>query len=354
MFPLRPLSTISDALARGRDSIMALRLILAGAVLVSHAFLIVHGHRYVEPLVRWTGFDLGQHAVNLFFVLSGFLVVQSLERRDLVSYLAARLLRVLPGLVCAAIAVVVLIGPLQTTQKLFDYFGNPATLTGLSHILTFDGKTELPGVFTASPAHEVMATVWTLKYELACYLGLALVGLCHPRWRVLFVLCLLALAMVLLAEARELQFPGPVESSARFAMCFLIGVAAWLCRKRLPLDIRVLPLLAGVVVLFVNTPFERPLMIVFEAYAVLWLAFVPLLADNLAAPAADLSYGIYLYGFPLEQVAWAVAPSDPWALLVLALPLTLLIAALSWRFVERPALAYKAPVRRKALILTIS
>jgi peptidoglycan/LPS O-acetylase OafA/YrhL len=168
------------------------------------------------------------------------------------------------------------------------------------------------------------------------------------------VLCLLAVAMVLLAEARDLQFPGPVESSARFAMCFLIGVAAWLCRKRLPLDIRVLPLLAGVVVLFVNTPFERPLMIVFEAYAVLWLAFVPLLADNLAAPAADLSYGIYLYGFPLEQAAWAVAPSNPWALVVLALPLTLLAAALSWRFVERPALAYKAPVRREALILTIS
>jgi peptidoglycan/LPS O-acetylase OafA/YrhL len=54
----------------------------------------------------------------------------------------------------------------------------------------------------------------------------------------------------------------------------------------------------------------------------------------------DLSYGVYIYAFPIQQalVPWTGTPLNN---LLASLPLILLCAAFSWHFVEHPALSRK-------------
>jgi peptidoglycan/LPS O-acetylase OafA/YrhL len=340
--------SISDGLARGRDNFLALRHLLALCVLVSHAYFVVNGPDVAEPLLRTTGLDLGQHAVNLFFTISGFLVVQSLERRGFAGYAQARALRLFPGLVLAVLVAAFVVGPLATSLGLGPYFRDPRTWLFVGEIVPrFNGHATLPGVFERQPAHDVMITIWTIKYEIACYVLLAVGGIFGLRRRPVVVAALAGCFLVMIAGT-FVALPDAVLSLARFGLCFSIGVAAWLYREELPLRATYVAALVLLAVILSGTRLGIPVMTIAECYGVLWLAFLPLapgpgttLGRRPTGP--DLSYGIYLYGFPLEQLTYSlVHPAAPWLLLAIALPLTLVVAALSWYGVERPALALKA------------
>jgi peptidoglycan/LPS O-acetylase OafA/YrhL len=343
---MRARVSISDGIGRGRDNFLALRHLLAGCVLISHAFFVVNGPTVAEPLLTTTGLDLGQHAVDLFFTISGFLVVQSLERRGLAGYGQARALRLFPGLAVAVLVAAFIIGPLATTLGLGAYFRDPRTWLFVGDIVPrFNGHATLPGVFGQQPAPEVMITIWTIKYEIACYVLLAIGGVwgLARRW---VVLAIMAGGFLVMLAGTLVGLPDSVLSLARFGLCFSIGVAGWLYRERLQLRGPYVLALAAFAVLLSGTRAGIPVMIVAECYGVLWLAFLtlPREADRVGWQAApDLSYGIYLYGFPLEQFIYVLAqPASPWGLLALALPATLAVAALSWYFVEKPALGLKA------------
>ena len=89
--------TIATALARPANGFAITRLVLALAVVVSHAFSVTTGHVADEPLATATGFTLGEHAVNGFFAISGFLVTMSFARRGWRDYAISRALRIVPG-----------------------------------------------------------------------------------------------------------------------------------------------------------------------------------------------------------------------------------------------------------------
>ena len=103
-----------------------MRLGLALAVVVSHAFSVVTGDVENEPLLALTGMTLGEHAVNGFFAVSGFLVTMSFLRRGWRDYAIARTLRILPGLVAATLVVALVAGPLLSTLPVADYLRQPA------------------------------------------------------------------------------------------------------------------------------------------------------------------------------------------------------------------------------------
>ena len=73
-------------------------------------------------------------------------------------------------------------------------------------------------------------------------------------------------------------------------------------------------------------------------YGTLFLAFVPRLPR---IRHHDLSYGLYLYGWPSAQLVQQFSPGTPMHNVAWATPLALLLAAGSWFLVERPALSWK-------------
>ncbi|MCF4128613.1 acyltransferase family protein [Methylobacterium sp. SyP6R] len=338
--------TVADGLARPHNAFGAVRLALALLVVVSHAFSVTTGAVLDEPLMHLTGYTLGEHAVNGFFAVSGFLVTMSLMRRGPRDYVVARALRIVPGLVAATLVVALGLGSLMTTSSLPAYWSDPGLWRFIQGTLTtFKSNAALPGVFSDNPFRFPMGTVWTLKYEVLCYLGLLAAGLfgaLRQRWLAPLLVAGLFVALSL-AGLRAGEMPKGLETSLRLPLIFAAGAALFLHADRARLSWPLAFALLALAALLHGTALYPPALFLAEAYAVLCLGLRPPLRHPALDPRADLSYGTYLYGWPIQQSLHALFPavSAGW-LLPPSLLLTLAVAALSWHFVERPALGWKA------------
>lgn len=338
-------ASVAQALTGPHNHFGLLRLVLALAVVVSHAFSVATGRVEDEPWAQSTGFTLGEHAVNGFFAISGFLVTMSYDRRGWRDYLVARTLRIAPGLIAATLVVALGLGAALTRLDLGAYFADPQLRRFITGTLTtFKSASALPGVFDRNPLPFPMGTVWTLKYETLCYLGVLVGGLigllARPR------LALAAGGLLLVAAvAREVVAPeGPkgVETALRLPLIFLAGGLIYLFRERVRLSLPGLALVLLALVLLSPTPLYKPALYLATAWGVLVLALDPLLTRWRSEPSADLSYGVYLYGWPIQQASYALFPAAGALMLFWpALIVTVAVAWLSWHLVEKPALGLK-------------
>ncbi|WP_332682225.1 acyltransferase family protein [Bosea sp. (in: a-proteobacteria)] len=345
MKPAARFASVADGLSARHNHFGLLRLLLALAVVVSHALSVTTGRVEDEPLALSTGFTLGEHAVNGFFAVSGFLVTMSYEQRGWRDYVIARSLRIAPGLIAATLVVSLLLGSALTRLDLSAYLSDPRLWRFISGTLTsFKSAAPLPGVFEDNPLPFPMGTVWTLKYETLCYLGVLVAGLSGLLLQRRLALAIWV-ALVVATVAREVVAPdGPkgVETALRLPLLFLTGGLIYLWRERVPLSLAGLGVALVVTALLLPTPFYKAALYLVTAWGVLVLALAPALARWHSDPPADLSYGVYLYGWPVQQAFVAVFPAAGAFLLFWpGLAVTLTVAALSWYFVEKPALGLK-------------
>ncbi len=336
----------------GRDNNFNLiRFLAASAVIVTHAPGILSGYDTVEPLQIATGFTLGYHAVTVFFVLSGFLIAASLDRNaNPIDYFTARGLRLLPALVVTALVTAFVIGPVFTVLPLGDYFSDLRTwiYTPLTGGLVSDDAV-VPGLFAGAPIETINMPLWTLRYEAAMYVGLALVfylGAFATKSRfTIYATAGIAgyLALTLLSDLRE-QIQ-PLDHLARFALCYLVGSALYVYRDQLRLHWS--GLLAGFALAWLakGTALAEPAVILLAGYAVVWFGFIPNGLIRRFNRLGDVSYGLYIYGWlALQIVALTIDGLTSVTLFALAFPLALAAAIASWVCVEKPMLARRKQV----------
>ncbi|WP_188610286.1 acyltransferase family protein [Chelatococcus reniformis] len=343
--------TVTAAMAQPHNNFTVIRLALALAVVVSHSFSVVTGVVEDEPLVTSTGFTLGEHAVNGFFVVSGLLVTMSYDRRGWRDYVAARLLRIAPALIAGTLLVALILGAVMTSLSVGAYLGASETWRFIWRTLSsFKSNAALPGVFADNPFRFPMGTVWTLKYEVLCYAGVLALGLTGLLRSRAFAVALVA-GLTLAVAGIDLFYPDApkgLQTSLRLPLLFAAGGAIYRLGERLPLSIAVAAALVLATIALRDTFLYHALLFLTEAYGIVWLALVPVSA-RLPEPAADLSYGTYLFGWPLQQSLHALLPAwSGLALLAPATAATLLVAALSWYVVEKPALGLKRQLLKLA------
>jgi peptidoglycan/LPS O-acetylase OafA/YrhL len=339
--------TVAEAIRRPHDNFTLLRLALAVAVVVSHAASVGTGRHSDEPLYALTGYTLGEHGVNGFFAVSGFLVAMSWERRGgALPFAMARILRVYPGLIAATMVTAMLIGGAMTTMAVGGYLTAPATWKVIWQTVSiFKSASILPGVFEGNPLRWPMSTVWTLRYELICYGGLLVYGMLggfRKPWIALAGAAGAASAIVVLGLMGPIP-KGP-ETSLRLPLIFACGTLVWLYRDRVPVSLGVVAAILVVLPIsaLVLPALYKPALFIGSAYVFLWIAMAPGLAHPALEPPGDISYGVYLYGWPVQQTLKALFPAvSGWTMLPVAIALTCLIAALSWIAVEKPALRLK-------------
>lgn len=329
-----------------------LRLVAASCVIVSHAWCIAGGPASFDPLYGRVGFDLGGTAVTAFFAISGYFISLSFDRRQSnAAFIVARATRIIPGLLVVSLISAFILGPLLTAFPLSSYFASKSVwLYTLQNISIYRIMVStLPGVFVHNPFPGfVNGSLWTLFFEVACYIGLFVAGIAGLLRRQQFVWMLLAWAVAYLG-ARY----GPWAKLTYFAILsfpFVIGMTVYHFRAARILNGWIaLALMATAVALGLAHHGVEELWSAATAYGVLCLGFTPapaLLAYN---KAGDFSYGTYIYGFPVGQTCAALIPGIGVPLLIaLSLPVSILCGALSWKFVEKPALELrKIAVRRQ-------
>ena len=318
----------------------ALRFCAAISVLVSHSFPLSFDIATPQPLetfsVRQT--DLGLIAVFVFFVISGYLITQSFDRSPFVlRFVKARILRIYPGLFEVAFVTVILLGPAVTVLPIHQYLSQPETMWYIPHALSlFSIQYQLPGVFKNNPVRGVInGSLWTLEYEVLMYLVVLALGVARLLRRGV-VLALWAGAMVL-----DWRWLG--GNTVAFAVPFLGGAVLYLWRDRVPLDWRLAVIAAVALGIAMHTRGFRLAFGMLGAYLVVFIATAPSVRLPNLARKGDLSYGIYIFAWPVQQtVTYLLGPPLPWyGNLAISLPVVLVLAALSWHLVESPALSLK-------------
>ena len=333
----------------------ALRVAAALAVLYSHSFIL---YGLPEP-VPMAGQALGSLAVALFFAVSGFLICQSWERDPhLGRYAARRALRILPGLWVVVLLTALVVGALYTTASLSGYFGSFSPWRYIATGGLAMGSPKLLGVFESNPLPSATnGSLWTLKYEIIMYLLLGILGRYLPgatlkaKCSVAFLVCAglwlffatKGYQKVALPFAWRLGTEIYLDRMAYLGAFFFAGACSHLYFERIRLS-RALAL-----ILIAPLPFiDHPVLVM----ALLWFV-VPygVLVFAFKAPAIcrkmngfDYSYGIYIYAFPIQQIVSLLGRAHQWSwgiVLVVSALATVLLAALSWNYVERPALRLK-------------
>lgn len=281
-------------------------------------------------MIGW-GPDPGALGVGIFFVISGYLVTASLRLTSGVgTFLAKRVLRIAPGLLAALLLTACVLGPLVSSLLVSEYFGGPAPwLYVLKNLSLYAVTYDLPGVFHHGPYPDVVnGSLWSLRLEFTAYLGLALLGLLQlARAPVLAVL-----AIVTAGAFVAVHFTGLDARSDLARLASLATLNGWLflCGAALEASEIKPPAWTAVVgLVLLPTP--------------AWFLGLPLAVialGRMSAPRlpADLSYGLYIYSFPLQQVLAEHGRLNILTSLALALP----FAAASWFLVEKPALKLKA------------
>jgi peptidoglycan/LPS O-acetylase OafA/YrhL len=339
----------------------ALRLLAAIAVIFSHSFLIAEGTQNNEPLILLTGNQsiLGLAGVFVFFAISGFLVTQSFEQTaSPLHFLAKRALRIFPGLFIAALLSAFVLGPLITSLPLGDYLSRPEPYEYfLGNTLLDQTVHELPGVsFVDNPVGlEINGSLWTLRCEFVMYLMVLALGMLRLLTLRVGVL-LLAFGMAclhfnMLDEFEKWGWFFQLLSGWGWLVGFFAaGMLVYKLRHTRILDGRIA--LLALVGLALSIPLRQfiALFPVFGCYLALWLALNPRLPVIPAARFGDLSYGLYIYGWPVEEaVIWLCGGRAAWwQVFLIALPAASAIAFLSWHLVERPMLRLKPGSRRGA------
>lgn len=337
-----------------------LRFVLAVAVFAAHSYPLVEGDAAREPLMRLTRgqIHMGEISVDGFFILSGFLVTQSWFRSAGVrNYLGKRLLRIVPGYVVAILFCVFLIGPLgsQNIGEYWSGFNLSFFLRGLINLYP-PGPPAIPPVFLALPYPKALnGSMWTIRPEFICYLVVAALGLVRllDRKAVIAIALVGLLAVLGRGDYQGLTVPilGPLDEWPRLAACFLVGIAFFAFRDRIPRSWALVALCTAVVVVAARVPGSlRWVLPVPLGYLLFALAFSRAVNLSGFARRGDFSYGIYLYAWPVQQLlVQSFGPQlAPEGLTAAAFLPTLLLAVLSWHFVERPFLALKSSARRPA------
>ena len=321
-----------------------MRLILATAVLCSHTINVCYGQAYTNAI--WASPLRGPLGIilPLFFALSGFLVAGSLQRcNTLVSFVGLRIIRLVPALAVDTAVGALLLGPFFTTASWSEYFTSQAFY---SYFLNIVGKVHyfLPGVFLENPwGPAINQQLWTLPYELRCYVllsAIAFVSLVRNRY--LFLIVSLTISLVSLAyQGLYLQsYNANTVTGFPLVECFLFGVAAYLFRDRLVWNTSLFVFCLTMTLMCLEYPFGDYIMPLPATYVTVYLGVLdPRRLKGILS--GDYSYGIFLYGFAIQQsVAALLGPiGQKWYVnLSIALPLTVALATFSWWCVEKPAL----------------
>lgn len=343
---------LTDILAPENNSFGVIRLAMAIAVLVSHSYWFTTGSKIADPLVRFTGHSIGEHAVQVFFFLSGILVAQSLLRsRSVLNYAVARVLRIFPALIVCVLLTAFVLGPLFTSGSLLQYFTDKQLpLYLLKTLMLITGSAPLPQLFHDQALPDVVnVSLWTLKYEVLCYIGLGAVGaigLMNERLRPYTTALLIALvALVFVGRPKSLDTYTFIDNLRYFALYFYAGVVAYLLRDHLRISGLILVPLAAAFVALIGTRFGELACCLCLGYATLWFAtftFGPLRAftnDN------DYSYGVYIFAGPIQQLVVALLPDHgATAVSLHALLIAVPLAVFSWELIERPAIGLRKPI----------
>ena len=351
-----------EKLSQGKDNNLNLvRLVAAFMVMYMHSLALCQANLEADIMYTLTFKKAlsGQVGVDIFFVISGFLIYRSYERSNNVwKYLKARFLRIWPLLAVFVLSTAFIFGPLFTTVSHKEYFADPWTKEYLLNLLFISGRNRLPGVFAFHINQSSNGSIWTLEYEVICYLLVIAFALLFKKNKS-FVFLVLAISAAIyfyfsyafVADSFYGISREIFVNSGRLSMEFEVGVAYYLYRDKIVLSLKIF--LLAIVGIFACTyfiDFELAFAL-FGAYIVMYIGFGYYKISHLYNRVGDISYGVYIISFFVQQRVidlmgaspdgYQVLHMNPYVNLGVTTLIVVPIALVSWHLFEKQLLKLK-------------
>ena len=351
-----PTRTFGDYSAKHENNYDFVRFVLASLVVFAHGFHALNrSGAFYEPMLGVTRdqLQLGHLAVHGFFIISGWLVTQSWQRSGrFVDFLRKRALRIYPAYLVSYLLTLFVIAPLggMTWEQYWHELNLPLSFVKMVLLRGFGGFTAFPH----NPEHMLNTSLWSIPIEFGCYLMIAAFAVfraCRVRAVVAGAIFLyLAVTVGKLSDWSGFDY---YFGFAEYVDSFLIGSSYFLLRDRIPFSGRIAAVaLAAFVIAACVPPLMRFVLPLTVPYMLFYFVYNRKIDIHGWGRHADLSYGIYLWGWPFQQLItyWFEPNLNGITLFLLVMPILCGIAFLSWKFVEAPSLRLKQRAPRPAVV----
>lgn len=335
---------------RKKNNFDFLRFLFAVFVVISHSYPLAGSHESQQWIYQVTNGQvvLARLGLDGFFIISGYFIYQSLQRSsNLFSYYKKRFLRLFPALF-VVLLITLLLSPFVYEGHI-GFFKNPEVYTYLPNNLSLYGfQPVINGIFDHNPYHSINGSLWTVRYEFSLYIALSLLFIFRKHHNVkalLLTFCFVSLLIIYngflyrfagstifgmngyeILDLGTFFVCGSLLSALNFEKLF----KAWF----IPLSI-----------------FMAMLSIYFNIYdmvkhivlpvIILSIGFTPLPFFSTFGKMGDMSYGIYIYSFPIQQTLMYFYKLDVFQLMFWSVLISILFGCLSWHLIEKRALKYK-------------
>lgn len=336
---------------RSQNNFGFLRLFLATLVILAHAPESLDGNRSREILTRLFGtLSFGEVAVDAFFILSGYLITASFQRSaSTKDYLLKRILRIYPGYLVAFVFSLLVVGYFAG-GNLHSLMAPRAALEQIVRMALLHWPT-LPGAFAGLPYDILNVSMWTIHYEFNCYLLVAIlsaIGLLQRRM-IFLAMSAVFVAIGLTHFLPQISLPlekltGTFSDNTRLFAAFSCGACFHLFRDRITYDWKKALLAALLCFGALFSPhLAEPAVVILGGYLMFWFAFnVKNEALARIGVKTDVSYGLYLYAWPIQNlIVLNYRTISPWLLFLITTILAAICGFLSWTFIEKPMLKLK-------------
>lgn len=327
-----------------------LRLLFANLVLITHSYALT-GSNEEDLLQQITNGYLSWSYIGVsgFFSISGFLILQSFERSSsFYNFLWKRFIRIFPALFVVVFLTTFVMGPVITRFSVQEYFQNGAIHYFISTLRMLFPVDNLPGVFENNPFKgAVNGSLWTIRYEILFYFGTSALFLIKSRktlQKVLIVTVLIVLFSTKVLEQlgffqiTNIKLKNIIELGILFATggCFALFKFYNTNHSK---KLLILFLCLAVFTIIFEGAFVFHFLIFPIIYLLIALSPVKLLSK--VKNLGDFSYGIYIYGFPIQQALVFYFKLNAIELMLVSIPISFAFGIASWYLIEKPFLRYK-------------
>ncbi|MGL5030538.1 MAG: acyltransferase family protein [Aeromonas sp.] len=337
---------LSELLHKKNNNIDLFRIIAASMVIYSHGYALVSNNDKQDLVTSIIHSDsAGSIAVKIFFFLSGLVVTNSLlNNDDPWRFVISRIFRIWPALIMTTIICAFILGPIFTSLSIHDYFQDKDVYRYVINAVSMNISYTLPGVFTNNPyPNAVNGSLWTIPFEVFAYillLAFSLIGVLKHK-KVALMLSVIFLIEPWLSKRLLFSWVVPNHEVDFLSPCFAFGVIIALYKENIAIRLNVC---IGFFVLYIVM--NDAIYASYLLYASIF-SFILYLSSNEIVlkfkPKSDISYGVYLWGFPVQQVM--VHYFNSYGVMfniITSLLCSIILAYLSWHLCEKKFINYGA------------
>lgn len=349
---------LSDAVGMKSQNLHLMRFIASIMVILSHSFVISTGTEVDEWFVKLSNeqVTMGGFAVAIFFLCGGYLIAMSAEKNQTAGkFFSARVLRLFPPLIFATFFTIILCGFFSEFGQIL-YYLSPTTWVYMYNCF-FYRVYYLPGVFTGNPYGAVVnGSLWTLPVEFICY-----------------ILCFVAMKMKL-TKKKTYPFTVPLVLAGTFGVWFLghgipairevirpvllfyIGMGYWIYREHIQFTMRNFVIAIAAFFGLMAVGQGTLAMLLAFPYIMMTIWFGMKQCSPKLGKLGNYSYGIYLWGFPVQQAIVYMNdgyPMEPMLNAVIAIPISIVLGAITYLISEKWFMSFARDVKEAGLYMTL-